>query len=453
MSARNVTDMTKGNTTRHLITFALPLFLGNIFQQFYNMIDSLVVGKYVGSDSLAAIGTCSSVNFLFVSLSMGLANGIGIIVAQYFGANDEKGIRKTIANAYYLIIGAALIATLLGLFIAHPLLSLMSTPDEIMPEAVLYLRTTVCGIIFIALYNSVAAVLRALGDSKTPLYFLIMSSFINVGLDLLFVLVFRLGVFGAALATIIAQFISASVSLIYAFKKVPYYHPEKGVLKPHKDIIYNSFRLGIPMALQSSLIAISMIVLQGVVNGFGATVMAAYTISAKVDLIISQLYNAISFSLVTYSGQNFGAGRLGRIKEGYKRGVIIVTVYNLVLVPLIWILSRQIASIFVNDAEVIELCTKALRITGVMYFALGLIYVPRGVLNGCGDAAFSMINGVSEVICRIAYSHIFTAIAFIGVWGIWWAAGLTWFTVAIICNIRYFVGSWKKRLPAEALNS
>ncbi len=445
--ARSI-DMTTGSPVKHLLTFAAPLFLGNIFQQFYNMVDSLVVGKFVGADSLAAIGTCSSLHFLFVSLSMGLANGVGIIVAQYFGAGDNKGIKKTIANAYYLIVSAALIATLIGLVFARPILSLMSTPENIMPEAVLYLRTTVCGIIFIALYNSVAAVLRALGDSKTPLYFLIMSSFLNVGLDLLFVLVLHMGVRGAATATIIAQATSAFVSLTYAIKKVPYYKLEKSEMAPHKDIIFNAFRLGIPMAFQSSLIAISLIVLQGVVNSFGSTVMAAYTISSKVDLIISQLYNAISFSLVTYCGQNYGAGNLKRIKEGYKYGMIIVALYNLILVPVICILSKQISGFFVTDPDVIELGTTALRITGIMYFALGFIYVPRGVLNGCGDAGFSMINGISEVACRIVFSNALTAIAFINVWGIWWAAGLTWFTVAIICNLRYFFGKWKTRIPS-----
>ncbi len=446
MAKTKVRDMTTGNVTEHLLKFALPLFIGNIFQQLYNMVDSFVVGNFVGPDSLAAIGTCGSLNFLFVSLSMGLANGVGIIVAQYFGAGDHKGIKSTVTNAYYLIVGASFIATTLGLIFAKPILKLMNTPDNILPEATMYLRITVTGILFIALYNSVAAVLRALGDSKTPLFFLMLSSALNVGLDLLFVLNFNMGVYGAAIATIISQATAAVVSLLYAFIKLPYYRAEKEFWKPHTGIILNSVKLGVPMALQSSMIAISMIVLQGVVNSFKETVMAVYTISTKVDLILSQLYGAISFALVTFAGQNYGAGNEERIKSGFKKGVIIVEIYNAIVIPLVLIFSKYIVSFFVNDPKVIEIGTDAIRITAVMYVFLGLIYVPRGILNGCGDASFSMINGITEVLCRIVYSNLLTGIAVIGMWGIWWAAGLTWATVSVVCLLRYMFGPWKKKL-------
>lgn len=446
MAKAKVRDMTTGNVTEHLLKFALPLFIGNIFQQLYNMVDSFVVGNFVGPDSLAAIGTCGSLNFLFVSLSMGLANGVGIIVAQYFGAGDHKGIKSTVTNAYYLIVGASFIATTLGLIFAKPILKLMNTPDNILPEATMYLRITVTGILFIALYNSVAAVLRALGDSKTPLFFLMLSSALNVGLDFLFVLNFNMGVYGAAIATIISQATAAVVSLLYAFIKLPYYRAEKEFWKPHTGIILNSVKLGVPMALQSSMIAISMIVLQGVVNSFKETVMAVYTISTKVDLILSQLYGAISFALVTFAGQNYGAGNEERIKSGFKKGVIIVEIYNAIVIPLVLIFSKYIVSFFVNDPNVIEIGTDAIRITAVMYIFLGLIYVPRGILNGCGDASFSMINGITEVLCRIVYSNLLTGIAIIGMWGIWWAAGLTWATVSVVCLLRYMFGPWKKKL-------
>lgn len=450
MNGRKVRDMTKGNPTEHILIFALPVFLGNIFQQLYNMVDSFVVGNYVGSNSLAAIGTCASINFLFVSLSMGMANGTGIIVAQYFGADDSKGIRATIANAYYLVVGASVFTTTIGYIFAKPLLRLMQTPPEILEEAVSYLRITVCGVVFIALYNSVAAVLRALGDSKTPLYFLIMSSFINVGLDLFFVLVLHMGVRGAAVATVISQAVSAVVSLIYAFCKVPYYRSEAEAWKPHRKILTHSVKLGVPMALQSSMIAISMIVLQSVVNSFGATVMAVYTITCKVDLIVSQLYGAISQSMITFAGQNFGAGNRERIKEGTGCGMKIVFIYNLIMVPLVCLFSKYIISFFVNDPAVIEIGRNAMRITAVMYFSLGMIYVPRGSLNGCGDAAFSMINGITEVLCRIIYSNLLTGIAVIGMWGVWWAAGLTWITVAIVCILRFCYGPWQKKIQQVA---
>lgn len=439
----NITDMTVGNPTKHILLFALPVMIGNIFQQLYNTVDSFVVGKYVSADALAATGSCGSLNFLFFSLSSGLAIGIGIIISQYYGAKDDKGVRATIANSLYILAAASLFATLLGVFFARPILRLMSTPDKILEDAVLYLRTTCMGIIFIAIYNGVAATLRALGDSKTPLYFLILSSFLNIIFDLLFVLKFGMGIFGVAFATCIAQFISASISLIYAIIKVPYFRLTKDEMKPHKEIIARSFRLGVPMSLQTSMIAISMMVIQGVINGFGTVVMAAYTITCKVDIIASQIYNAVSTSLITFSGQNLGANRIDRVKKGYIRGFLIVTIYNCVVIPLIVIFSRNITGFFVFDTEVIDFGSKALRISTFFYFALGMIYVPRGILNGCGDAKFSLINGITEVVARIVYVTIFTKLISLGMWGVWWATGFTWITVCLVNNTRYFKGRWK----------
>lgn len=438
-----MTDMTVGNPTKHILLFAIPLLIGNMFQQLYNTIDSLIVGKYVSADALAATGTCGSLTFLFFSLSSGLAIGIGIIISQYFGAKDDAGVRNTIANSVYILIVASFAVMILGFLLARPLLEMMSTPEEIIDDAVTYLRTTCCGIIFIALYNGVASALRALGDSRTPLYFLIISSFLNIGFDLLFVIAFDMGVFGVAFATVIAQAVSAALSLIYAVLKVPYFKLSKEEMKPSKHIIARSFRLGVPMALQSSMIAVSMIVIQGVVNSFGTTVMAAYTITCKVDLIASQMYNAISASLTTYSGQNLGARHLDRVSAGYKRGVIILTIYNLIIIPIIYFFSQPITAFFVNELDVISFGADALKITTLFYIPLGLIYVPRGVLNGCGDAKFSLINGISEVICRIVFANLLTQIASIGMWGVWWATALTWTTVAIICNGRYLRGRWK----------
>lgn len=443
---KRVTDMTVGNPTKHILLFMLPLFLGNMFQQLYNMIDSLVVGNYVGADALAAIGTCGSLNFLFFSLSAGLANGIGVIISQYFGAKDEVNLRNTIANAAYVLVAASVLTTTLGITLAKPLLMLLATPAEILPYSVLYLRVTCCGIIFIALYNGVAGVLRALGDSKTPLYFLIFSSFLNIVLDLTFVLYLKMGVFGVGFATIISQAISAIVSLTYAIIKVPYFRLTKNELKPHKEIIVRSFKLGVPMALQSSMIAISMMVLQGVVNSFGAVAMAAYTISCKVDLIVSQVYGAMSMSLITYSGQNFGAGRIDRVNMGLKRGILLVTLYNVIIVPVVYIFSKQIVGIFVKEAEVIEIGTQALHLTSLFYFALAIIYIPRGILNGCGDAKFSLINGITEVACRIIFSFLLMVVFKAGVWSVWWSACFTWTTVAIVCLHRYFQGKWKGKL-------
>lgn len=441
--ARNITDMTTGSPLKHLIFFALPLLAGNIFQQFYNLIDSLVVGNYVGANALAAVGTCGSMSFLFFSLSSGLAIGIGIIVAQYFGAKDDLHVKETIANSIYVLVVASIVVSAIGILIAPTILRLLNTPDEIIGDSIIYMRTTCCGIIAIALYNGVASILRALGDSKTPLYFLIFSSITNVLLDLLFVLHFNLSVFGVALATIISQFLSAAISIVYAYKKVTYFHLTREELHPDKAIILQSIRLGLPVALQNSMIAVSMIALQGIVNSFGATVMAAYTIASRVEQMVQQPYMSLSTAITNYSGQNIGANNVQRVRKGFRISILLAFIFSISLIPIAYLFGAQIIGWFVEDSAVIAIGAQALRITSLCYFGLGMIYVPRAVLNGCGDTGFSMINGITEVACRIIYSNIFTKIPSIGYWGIWITTGITWITTAIICIFRYLSGKWQ----------
>lgn len=439
MNRTQMTNMTTGSPTKHILRFALPLLIGNLFQQLYNMVDSVVVGNYVGSEALAAVGTCGSTNFLFFSLSSGLAVGIGVIVSQYYGAGDDKGVRATIANSFYVLIAAAGVVSLVGFCAAPAVLGLLKVPEEIMASSVVYLRTTCLGIVGIALYNGVSAILRALGDSKTPLYFLILSSIVNVVLDLTFVLSLGLGVFGVALATIISQAVSAITCLWYAYRRMPYFQLTKQELRPHRDIILKSFRLGVPIALQSSMIAVSCMALQGVVNGFGATVMAAYTVTSRIEQLVQQPYSSLSSAVTTYSGQNFGAGNMERVKKGFRQATLMVLAFSLAMIPIMYFGGEALVRLFVkDDPQAVYFATKALRITSLCYFGLGMIYVPRGVLNGCGDAAFSMMNGIAEVVCRFFYAWLFTGIPAIGFWGVWLTTGATWMTTAVVCVIRYF---------------
>lgn len=445
MKQTKVADMTTGSPFWHLLKFSIPLIIGNIFQQFYNMVDSIVVGNYVGANALAAVGNCGSVNFLFFSLSSGLAIGIGIIVSQYFGAKQYDRVSATIANSFYVLLAAALTVSVIGYVLTPTILGWLSTPEEIFADSAIYMRTTCMGIAGIAVYNGIAAILRALGDSRTPLYFLIVSSVTNVVLDLTFVLYLGMGVRGVALATIFSQFLSAILCLIYAIIKVPFFKVTKEQLKPHKDIIITSFRLGIPVSLQSAMIALSCSALQGIVNTFGPTVMAAFTITNRVEQVINQPYSSLSAALVTYSGQNTGAGKQDRVKKGFWQAVIMVAVFSAVMVPIAFLFGENIVSLFVKEPEVVAMGGKALRITALCYFFLGMIYVPRGILNGCGDTTFSLINGITEVICRVGFSQILTKIPVIGFWGVWLTTGLTWTTTGIICSARYFSGRWKNK--------
>lgn len=441
----NAADMTKGSPVRLILTFSIPLIIGNIFQQFYNMVDSIVVGNFVGANALGAVGACGSLNWLFFSLSSGLGIGIGVIVSQFYGAKRFDQVSATIANSFYVLVSTALVVSILCFAITPAVLRLLNTPDDIINDSITYMRTTCIGIVAISLYNGVSSILRALGDSKTPLYFLILSSVCNVLLDLLFVIAFGWGVFGVAFATIISQALSAVVSLIYSFKKIPYFRLTKEQMKPNFSIIKTSYRLGVPIALQSSMIAVSCVVLQSVVNRFGSTVVSAFTITNRIEQLINQPYNSLGTALTTYAGQNIGAGDTKRVKLGFKKSIYIVAVFSAIMIPVMFLFGKNIAGLFVKETDVIELGASALRITSVCYFFLGMIYIPRGILNGCGDAAFSMINGLTEVVCRLLFSSVLTRIPKIGYWGIWITTGLTWLCVSIVCLLRYASGKWKQK--------
>lgn len=444
MAQDRCTDMTQGSVFRHVLVFTFPLLIGNLFQQFYNLVDSLVVGNFVGANALASVGTCGSLSYLIFAMSSGLSVGLGVMAAQAFGAKNTGEIRKIISGGIYILAGAGIIVSILFYLLAPNLLQLLQTPDTILPDAVTYLRLICLGTVPVALYNGIAAILRSMGDSKTSLYFLIAASLTNVVLDLVFVLGFRMGVFGVGLATLISQIVSFVISLVYALTKVPYFRLNREELRPDLQIIGRALILGVPVAAQTSIISISAIVLQGVVNSFGETVMAAYTVVDRVEQIVQQPYTSLGTALTSFAGQNIGAQRLDRVKKGFQVSVYLALGFSLILLPIAYLFGPQIVGIFVKDPEVIATGARALRIDSLFYFALGMIYVPRSILNGCGDSAFAMINGVTEVVCRIVYSNIFTRIPTIGRWGIWITTGFTWGTTALVCLHRYFKGKWRR---------
>lgn len=439
------TDMTKGSPTKLLLMFALPLLCGNLFQQFYNLVDTVIVGNFVGKEAVAAVGSCGSLTFFFINLSSGLAIGIGVIVSQYFGAHDDESVKRTVASSFYVLTSASILVAVIATVFAPAIMKFLKVPDEIRPDAVLYLRITCgAGIIFLAFYNGVSAILRALGDSKTPLYFLILSSIINIGLDLLFVIVFKWGVLGVALATLISQAASAIGCLLFAFHRNEYFHLTREEMKPHRHIIFMSIKLGIPIALQNSLISVSMITLQSTVNRFGADVMAAYTIAGRVESLVHQPFQSLSNAMSTYTGQNVGAHDLDRVKKGFRRGVLMAVIFSVLMLVVMYTLGQHICHLFVNDDEVIKIGAKALTITSLAYTGLGMIYIPRGLLNGAGDTGFSMINGICEVVVRIGCAILLTHTS-LEFWGVWWTNFITWTVTGIVCLIRYWSGVWKRK--------
>ena len=443
MAGKYVQDMTTGKELSLLVKFSIPMLIGNIFQQFYNMVDSIIVGNYVGSNALAAVGATGSINFLFFSLCMGMSVGIGILISQYFGAGDDEYVKRTIANTIYVTAFTAIIMSILGIIFARPILTLLQTPAAILDDAVAYMQISCAGILAVGAYNAISAILRALGDSKTPLIFLVVASIINVGLDLLFVIQFGLGVKGVAYATIIAQVIAAAGSLIFAKIRIPYFTLEKRYFQYDIEIIKRCIALGVPIAAQSALIAVSCIILQAVVNGFGESVVAAFTATSRIEQLVQQPFNSIGAAVSTFAGQNIGANKMDRVKKGYHKSILLVAGFSVVMMILAWAFGYYIMRLFVNDQEVIDLGVTALRITSTMYFPLGMIYITRGLLNGSGDAFYAMINGVVELIGRIVFPICLVTIPLIGVWGIWYSTGFTWVITAVASIIRYKQGKWK----------
>ncbi len=442
MAAQYVVDMTHGNETKLLLSFTMPMLVGNIFQQFYNMVDSVIVGRFVGTNALGAVGSVGSILFLFFSLCMGLGSGIGILISQYFGAGKHEQVKKTVGNSIYITLAAGLLMSVCAIVLAKPILQLMQTPAETYADALTYMRIVGGFTIVVAGYNTISAELRALGDAKTPLIFLVVASVLNVGLDLLFVVPLQMGVAGAAWATVIAQFFSMLGSIIFGYKKNEYLRIERRHMSFDTNIIKRSFQIGIPVAAQNALIAFSCVALQSVVNRYGATVMAAYTATGRVESLVQQPYNSLALAVSTFAGQNAGAGLYDRVRTGMKKSVWLAAWFSVLMVVIMWLFGEQIVGIFVEDAEVIRIGAKGLRITSTMYFGLGLIYVLRGVLNGVGDAVFAMINGFTEVVGRIGFALLFMMIPGIGMWGVWYTNGLTWTITALVNVVRILRGKW-----------
>lgn len=436
-------NMTIGRPLPLLLAFALPMLIGNVFPQMYNIVDSSVVGRFVGADALAAVGSTGSITFLFIGVSNGIGAGCGIVTSKYYGAQDDGLVRRSIANSAYIMLVSAAAMGLLAYAAAPTVLRLMGTPADILPTAITYMRVNCLGVPLIAVYNYASSMLRALGDSRTPLYFLIVSCVLNIAMDLFFVCVLGKGVLGAAIATIIAQFIAGIGCLYYAVSHNSCFHLRREEYRVDGQIVRRSIQLGFPLAMQWSMISVSSIALQSFVNGFGTSAMAAFTATNRIESLLHQPYGSLSAALSTFAGQNYGAKRNDRVQLGVKDGFVLVLGFSLVMLVMIQLLSNAFISIFVTDPEVIRIGGAALRITSWFYVFLGVIYVTRGALNGVGDALFAFINGVVEMAGRIFLPMLLVLIPTVGMWGIWWTTCLTWVISALFCSLRYF--AWYRR--------
>ena len=441
------TDMTIGSPVRHIIMFAVPALIGNVFQQIYNIADSIIVGRFIGADALAAVGATSSITFLFFALCNGIGSGGGIIASQFYGAHDNAKVKNCIVNTGLIMLVVPLFFGTVGFVFAPALLRLLSTPEDILADAAMYVRYMCISLLFVSLYNYLSAMLRALGDSKSPLYFLIISTIINIVLDIILVYTFGMGIKGAALATVFAQFVAAISCGIYAYKVNAFFKLKKSDFIISAQMCYKVLRLGVPMSLQYALIAISSMALQRVVNAFGTVVVAAFTATNRIEQLIHQPYNTLGASLATYCGQNYGAKKMDRVYTGYKKGALIMVIVTLAMMLIMQLFGGAITSLFVSDPDVIALGALGLRITSLFYLALGMIYVVRGVLTGMGDAFFALFNGVVEVIGRFTIPLLLTQYMGMGESGIWLSTGFVWILSGATAWLRERWLTTRRRLP------
>lgn len=441
----NTVDMTKGSPLKLLLQFSIPILIGNLFQQIYSLADRIIVGRFVGDQAFSAIGATNALSMMFMSMCMGAAIGTGVVVSQYFGAKNEKGTAASIANGSYTCILIAIVMTIIALIATKPILILLNTPQSLLPDALTYMYIFMGGLIAVAAYYTPFSILRALGDSKTPLIFLVFCSLLNIVLDLLFVIVFKAGIPGAAFATVLSEAVAAILCIIYAFIKVPQFKLAFVHRKIDKDLILKTFKVGIPTGFQYALIYVSSIVLQRIVNGFGESVIGAFTATTQIELLVQQIFSALGSAIVTYTGQNIGAGKHERISKGIVAAMKISAVVSIVLLVVFWAFGYPIMSIFVTNESIISIAANGIRITSLFLIALGGVQILRYMLNGAGDSMYALMNGAVEVVARVAFAISLTAIPFIGMWGIWLTTGLTWSVTAIFALFRYRHGAWKEK--------
>lgn len=406
MSSNRVKDMTDGSPMKLILSFMLPLLLGLLFQQFYNMVDTMVVGKSLGVDALAGVGSTGSLNFLVLGMAIGICTGFAIPVAQKFGQRDFDGLRKFVGNMIWLGVISAAVLTAVTTVNCKTFLHWMNTPEDTFSYAYDYIFLIFLGIPATMLYNILSGIIRSLGDSKTPLFFLIFSSLLNVALDLWFITGLNMGVAGAGLATVLSQLISGILCLVYMISHFPMLHLRREDLIPDRRYLRKLLSMGLPMGLQYSITAVGSILLQTSVNGLGSAAMAAIAAGTKVTGFVVCPFDALGTTAATFAGQNIGAGKPNRVRDGVRDGTILGVIYSVVILLVVKWWGGNLTALFLDPGdlraieEVIPLSRQYLVINALFYVPLLLVNLLRFSIQGLGYSGLAVISGVSEMIAR-----------------------------------------------------
>lgn len=434
--------MTEGVIWKELLLFSIPLLLGNLFQQLYNAVDSVVVGNYIGQQALAAVGSSAPVINLLVSFFMGLAVGAGVIISRYFGARNKEGLHDAVHTSMALTFAAGLIMTVVGVLLSPYILEWVGTPDDVMANSILYLRIYFLGILSVMVYNMGSGILRAVGDSKNPLYFLIISSITNIILDLLFVVVFKMGIAGVGWATLIAQTISAILTMILLVRTREEYQVILRHIRFHKDMLLEIVRLGLPSGLQNAVVSFSNVIVQSNINAFGSLAMAGCGSYTKIDGFAILPVMSFSMALTTFTGQNMGARKYDRVKKGARTGILMSVITIVCISSLLLLLGPRVMAIFSSDPTVIHYGLYMMKVMAPCYIFLAISHAFNGIIRGAGITTIPMIVMVT-CWCGLRMAWILTTVPIfhdIGVVFLGWP--ITWIASALWLFLYYRKGNW-----------
>ena len=441
-------DMTVGSPFKTIIYFSIPMLIGGIFQQFYGVADTIIIGKFVGSRALASIGATTSTMFFFLSFAIGFTNAFSIVMGQFFGAKNESMLKTTFLSSIYLTLFSSLILFVLGMFLSRPLMILLQTPRDIIDNSVLYLQICV-GLSFGQLiYNGASSILRALGDSKTPLYFLILTTVLNIILDLVFVALLKMNVFGVAIAFAVSsafpppmpKIISAFLSVLYIIKKFPILKLQREDIVFNFDNLFMIIKIGVSMSVQAIFLSIGEMIISGVVNTFGTNVVASYTTGNRINQFASMAYFVVSEAFAVYVAQNFGAQKFDRIKEGFRSIIILSLSLSLFATFVIFIFGDNLIRLFISSNDeyieiIVEICRGYLRISSMFYPFLAIILLYNNSIRAIGKALIPLISGIVELVIKVGGS-VFLSIPF-GYVGVWFANPVGW-ALGILPSCIYF---------------
>jgi putative MATE family efflux protein len=437
-------DLTEGNPGKLIFQFATPMLIGNVFQQLYNITDSIIVGRFLGKEALAAVGASFPLIFMLISFIIGIATGSTIVIAQYFGAKDMAKVRRSIDTMYIFLFFASLLIMVLGIAFSGPVFRLIRLPEEIIPQASLYMNVYLTGMVFFFGFNGTSAVLRGLGDSKTPLYFLIISTLTNILFDLLFVVVFKWGIEGAALATVLSQAGAFATLILYLNRKHEIVKLTWRKMFWDKAIFLQSARIGVPTGFQQTFVSLGMLALLRIVNDYGTDTVAAYSVAGRIDGLASLPAMNFGAALSSYTGQNIGANKIKRVREGFVATLRMSSITAVVTSILVMAFRYQLMALFTNDPDVIAIGGRYLLIVGGFYTMFSGMFVIGGVMRGAGDTLIPMfITLFSLWIIRIPFAWLLSHK--IGVDGIWWAIPIAWFFGMVFSYIYYRMGKWKSK--------